>query len=236
MIGSLNVFVGSFDGGGFFAKGSAEKANDANKALKALVPVVDSLQIIGDKVSAMRSIAEGAIISLRIQTNMIANLNTFVESFDGGGFFTKGSEDKANDAQKSLKALIPVVDSLTVISNKINEMHGIKVNLETNVLEPLLRLDPGIQKVNDLSTAVHELNSAITQLVKENKKGLEQVADISTGGKGKIQFQVKLPWTKTAESNEVTAKKSADALAFIANEVKQIRSKVTETPVLSWKK
>jgi len=195
---------------------------------EALVPLTESIDNLVGTVIKVNGVdpetITGALASLRLITRFVDELVPFVDHFSGGGFLSKSTAEKARVTDEALKSFIPILGTLSEIEEMASEFHGIRMNIEANVLEPLLNLEPGVQKVEQLTGAFGELNRELTKLVKENGKALTQVADLNKGnGAG---FKINLPFINKTEKNEESKKEANDSMERIADDVEAIREKV----------
>jgi hypothetical protein len=204
------------------SKLSIKQTTTALEALYSMSPLIDGLVDIGSKINSVR--ASTGIENLKAVVEMVDGLRVFTERFKTGSIFTKSTVDRAKVADAALRSFIPMLRTLAEIEGIAGDFQGIRMNVEMNVLKPLLDLEPGVQKVKQLVGAFGELNRELAKLVKENGKALTQVTDLNKGnGAG---FKINLPFVKSNDKINASASPTNDPLEKIAENVAAIKEKV----------
>jgi hypothetical protein len=221
----LTDFAGKFKKGGIFGGGSTEEEiRTSIRVVSALHPMINELTILNGKVNAMGSLAES---SMRVK-----QLSPFVANIMGVAIFLSENKERANKAVDAAQLLVKASNELVKLSKNVDKMETLKASLENNIVAPLMELEEPANRLNEISRAVTQLNSALTRLARENKDTLKTVASIgNTSGSGILGFVGKIigqPGQGTSMAESITNKQMAANIAKIQRSVQKIDEKITK--------
>lgn len=113
-----------------------------------------------------------------------------------------------------------------------------KLSLEENILQPIMRLDPAITKLNSLKTAAAELNAELKKLTSENKDAVSTLVDIGSSASNRSGV-VGVSTTRTNQdqnnaSENMGYSKQDTLLEFISEDVHGIAQKLIQPQNVSW--
>ena len=130
----LTNFSNIFSGGGWFSTSSEEQFDIANKSIQAMMPMIDSIVILTDKVSPLEGPAEEGVAATKQSIKLITELTRFADIFKAGGWFSRSSSDQFKVADDSIKAMTPMIDTMFALTNKATRLLGISI-VGTKALE-----------------------------------------------------------------------------------------------------
>jgi len=198
----LTRFATIFKSDGMFRTGSEEQFAIAKKSIDSMIPMIDSIQVLVDKVSPLKGASEEGAEAVRQSMKLITEITRFAEQFKAGGWFTKSSSEQFKVAKDSIDAMMPLlasVDRLAQTASRI-EYEGsfpqFGETIKVNVIDSLVELDEAIRRVESFDASMKRLNTTLKAFVKDNQ-------DAIRGGNGFLdkaaQFAINV-------KNAVTAK------------------------------
>jgi hypothetical protein len=151
-----------------------------------------------------------------------------------------GNRNLRNLDENSFAPLINIMNMLSRVGQNMRNDSGIaaiaestnlfRLSLEENILTPVSRLDPAVEKLNRLKTATAELNAELKKLTTENRGAIETLADIGTNS-GSAAMRV-TPRTSssstpvTSEGFPMESDPNTEHLVQIKDDVRGIAEKV----------
>jgi hypothetical protein len=220
----LVEFAGTFKKGGWFSSGTEDEIKTAIGVIIALKPMIDELTILNNKVKFMVGL-ETSIqrTKLLVQfTNNILNIAITLSS-------NKSKIDKSVDAAK---VLVNASNELVKMSKNIDKLQNLRVNLETNLVQPLMELDEPARRLQQVSSAVTKLNAELTKLARENKETLKTVASIGNASGGGILSFIGNTVNKVFGGNSSGADPNSGVMsaniAAIRKSVQNLENKLTK--------
>jgi hypothetical protein len=147
-------------------------------AAKALVPITESIQNIVDVVVTLSEMSSSVIMG------GISNLNSIGEfSVNLGSFMGKIPNTRSVvERTQSIKAMTTMVGELSNLTGKAANLKDIRTNLQENILEPILKLDPAVKMLDSLKSAAHGLNEELKKMTAENKEAFSTLAGLNGNG------------------------------------------------------
>jgi hypothetical protein len=202
------------------------------RAAEALVPLTEAISNITDVIIKVSTIKKEDI------DIGIANLGSMGSFTDNISDFTDKKLPKANklkDATKSLDALSLLLDSLTDVSTKASGLSEIKLNLQENIVAPLMELDPAIKSLKAVKDEIKGLNSELSKLTKDNKDTIKGISGIGqANSKGLSAFRTELAsFAKKGKDSSSPTENKEDPMVSIAKDVHGIAQQLIKPPA-SW--
>jgi hypothetical protein len=174
-VSKIIEFTGTFKKGGFFGGGSTEEEiATAKRAITALKPLIDELNLLNMKIISISGLTES--------TQKIRQLIPLVRDVTAMAINLSTDFPKMNKAEESARILVRASGELVALSNNIDKLQNLKTNLENNLVKPLLELDEPANRVTQVANAVTRLNSELTKLARENKDTLKTLSSLGNGG------------------------------------------------------
>jgi hypothetical protein len=123
---AINKFALQFkpDGPGplaAFTTSSTERLAIAKNSIDSMIPVIDSITDVNDRISSVSDPSAHIPIVLGIMA-FIEQMNTFVMIFKKGGLFANDSIAQNQLAKQSIDTMGPVIDSMKNLVNNISNM------------------------------------------------------------------------------------------------------------------
>jgi hypothetical protein len=208
-----------------------------NNAANAVGKIPGIIKTLSDVRESLLLLTDDGIIQGHGHLNMIILGNTDGKEKGGLiGIFKSMSDNKKaiNDAPNLAKNMGRAVDDLVKASNNSAKFEGLRTNLERNIVEPLMKLDIGVQKLNNITNAVTKLNSELTKMTAENKSTLTAVASIGNSNEnGILKFITTIPGKLADSMKAGKADAQLAELKVISKKVVEIEKRLTpEEP--SW--
>jgi hypothetical protein len=215
---------------------------------RPLITILSTLGIVG-------MMAGPAARSIRMLKEAGSALNEGIPGILSGlkqmpAFAQELSNFDEKEFRKQLSGLQPILYALADIGKGLKKnsanikaikdtSNAFKISLEENILTPVKKLDPAIDKLGRLREAVSGLNEELKKLADDNQGVIEMLADIGNGGGSKGGGAMKVDssqWPKGGQQLQQDKKKDPNTkfLDFIANDVHGIAQQVITKKVRSW--
>jgi hypothetical protein len=179
-------FAGTFQKGGWFSGGGTEEEiRTAIGVLRAITPMVTELQVVNSKVGMINDVG-GAVTKVKL-------LIPFVKDIAQIAIDLSASSNQMGKAVDASRTLVTVSTELMKVANNVQAMEQMRINLENNIIQPLLSLDEPANRLAKVRTEVTRLNSELSKLAKDNKETLKGIASIGNTSAGALSgFIMKL--------------------------------------------